>query len=155
MCGALRVRRQGAGELGNVVHQWFLAFIPRWIWRSKPMIHRGGKFYAELHGMPFSEATSSTAISFMGDCILAGGIPGLIIGAGLLGLVLSWVGVRFVPPGPMSVGMVLFYHALVLRLVQVEMEIPSTGIGTCMGLAAATIIYVAVCVRPRQASALR
>ena len=76
--------------------QWWMLpiypFIPRFLWRSKPTLDEGGRFTLALReefGDP-AKAGSSTAITYPGDLYLRFGLPGILVGMFVLGVVAQW-----------------------------------------------------------------
>jgi hypothetical protein len=67
-------------------------FIPRFLWPSKPILNEGGRFTLALRG-DFGDAAkagSSTAITYPGDLYLRFGLPGILVGMFVLGVVAQW-----------------------------------------------------------------
>lgn len=62
---------------------FYYPFIPRFIWPSKPVLDKGLRFSAATG----SVATSSMAITYPGDLYAFGGLPGILVGMFLLGVV--------------------------------------------------------------------
>jgi hypothetical protein len=66
----------------------FYPFVPRFIWPTKPIQDIGGRFTRLLGGLD----TTCTSITIPGDLyLLHGGIPGLVLGMFLVGLVCQWL----------------------------------------------------------------
>jgi hypothetical protein len=66
----------------------FYPFVPRFIWPGKPVQNIGGRFTRILGG----EETSATSPTIPGDLyILHGGIPAVLVGMFLVGLVVQWL----------------------------------------------------------------
>jgi hypothetical protein len=68
-------------------------FIPRFLWPSKPILDEGGRFTLALResfGDP-AKAGSSTAITYPGDLYLRFGLPGVLLGMFVLGVVAQWL----------------------------------------------------------------
>jgi hypothetical protein len=68
-------------------------FIPRFLWRSKPILDEGARFTLALRG-DFGDpanAGSSTAITYPGDLYLRFGLPGILFGMFALGVVAQWL----------------------------------------------------------------
>ncbi len=61
----------------------YYPFIPRFIWPSKPVLDKGLRFSVATG----SVATSSMAITYPGDLYTLFGLPGIVLGMFLLGLV--------------------------------------------------------------------
>jgi hypothetical protein len=66
----------------------FYPFVPRFIWRNKPIQNIGGRFTRLLGG----QETTCTSPTIPGDLyLLHGGIPGMLAGMFLVGLVCQWL----------------------------------------------------------------
>ena len=61
----------------------FYPFIPRFVWHSKPILDKGGRFSVATG----STSTSSRAITYPGDLYADFGLPGIVLGMLLLGIV--------------------------------------------------------------------
>jgi hypothetical protein len=75
-------------------------FIPRFLWPSKPILDEGGRFTLALRerfGDP-AKAGSSTAITYPGDLYLRFGLPGILLGMFVLGVVAQWFTNRVAGP---------------------------------------------------------
>jgi hypothetical protein len=77
------------------VHWWMLPiypFVPRFIWRSKPILDEGGWFTAALRGNSGTAGTvgTSTAVTYLGDLYIQFGLLGIPAGMFLLGFVAQW-----------------------------------------------------------------
>jgi hypothetical protein len=68
-------------------------FIPRFLWPSKPILDEGGRFTLALRESfaDTAKAGSSTAITYPGDLYLRFGLPGVLLGMFVLGLVAQWL----------------------------------------------------------------
>lgn len=67
-------------------HWWmvpYYPFIPRFIWHSKPILDKGRRFSVATG----STSTSSMAITYPGDLYATYGLPGIVLGMFLLGIV--------------------------------------------------------------------
>jgi hypothetical protein len=60
----------------------FYPFVPRFIWRSKPILDKGLRF-SEVLG--YGDETS-TSVTYPGDLYLSLGMPGIVVGMFMLGL---------------------------------------------------------------------
>jgi hypothetical protein len=67
-------------------------FIPRFLWRSKPILNEGGRFTVALRGgsEDVLSAGSGTAVTYPGDLYLRFGLPGILVGMFVLGVVAQW-----------------------------------------------------------------
>lgn len=61
----------------------FYPFVPRFIWKSKPILDKGSRF-SEVLG---SGNNTSTAVTYPGDLYLSMGVPGMVVGMFVLGIV--------------------------------------------------------------------
>lgn len=83
--------------LGN--ERWwmlpFYPFVPRVIWRSKPVLVEGGRFSAALGygglGSTWQTVGTSTAPTYLGDLDARAGLAGIAVGMLFLGLVAQWL----------------------------------------------------------------
>lgn len=83
------VRRSGL-QLGATMGNLYYAFIPRIVWRGKPTVSRGAWFTTYLRMAPREEeATTSTGMTIVGEWYWNFGLPGVIVGMFLTGLLLS------------------------------------------------------------------
>lgn len=115
--------REGASEIHGDERLWmipFYPFIPRSVWPSKPILDDGARF-SEVLG--FGRETS-TAVTYPADCYIYAGIPGLLIGMFVLGLLAQ----RFTNAvnGPTSKYQVLKYSVLTLTCFTLETSVFST-----------------------------
>lgn len=71
--------------------QWWMIpyypFVPRFIWRTKPVLNEGARFSVALG---YGDRTS-TATTYPGDLYADYGLPGILIGMLLLGAVSQWI----------------------------------------------------------------
>ena len=71
--------------------RWWMApyypFIPRFIWHSKPVLNKGARFSVATGSTP----TSSRAITYPGDLYATYGLPGVLVGMFLLGIMSQWL----------------------------------------------------------------
>ncbi|MGD0920772.1 MAG: hypothetical protein ABSA70_03290 [Terriglobia bacterium] len=75
-----------AQRLEGTEHLWMIPyypFIPRFLWPTKPVLDKGRRFSVVLK----SGGQTSTAITYPGDLYLQFGLPGILIGMFLLGVV--------------------------------------------------------------------
>jgi hypothetical protein len=61
----------------------FYAFVPRFLWKSKPSLNQGETMSILLSG----RVTASFALTFVGDAYRKGGFPGVLVGMFFWGLV--------------------------------------------------------------------
>jgi hypothetical protein len=78
--------RSEASELQGDERLWmipFYPFVPRFIWKSKPILDKGARF-SDVLG--YGNDTS-TAVTYPGDLYLSFGVPGIVVGMLLLGVI--------------------------------------------------------------------
>ncbi|HUI40762.1 MAG TPA: hypothetical protein VL523_02220 [Terriglobia bacterium] len=73
----------------------FYPFVPRFIWTSKPILDKGRRFSLALG----DGDQTATAITYPGDLYFEYGLPGLLAGMLLFGMVTDWLTNRFSVPG--------------------------------------------------------
>lgn len=61
----------------------YYPFVPRFLWRSKPILDKGRRFSVATG----STSVSSLAITYPGDLYASGGLPAILLGMFLLGIV--------------------------------------------------------------------
>jgi hypothetical protein len=84
-----------AGIVKGNVQWWMLPiypFVPRFLWPSKPILQEGGWFTVALRGGSGDAATigTSIAVTYPGDLCLRFGLPGMLVGMFVLGVVAQW-----------------------------------------------------------------
>jgi hypothetical protein len=94
----------------------FYPFVPRFIWKSKPILDKGLRF-SEVLG--FGRDTS-TAVTYPGDLYLSLGVPGVVVGMFLLGMVTQRV--TNVVTCSFSKRDLFFYAALFLVCTNIEVD---------------------------------
>jgi hypothetical protein len=90
--------RSRAALLKGEERWWMLPvypFVPRFLWPSKPILDKGRRFSASLG----RGDETSTAITYPGDLFFEYGLPGLLVGMALFGVVAQWLTSRFSVPG--------------------------------------------------------
>lgn len=65
----------------------YYAFVPRFMWRSKPVLNEGARFSVALG---YGDHTS-TAVTYPGDLYASYGLPGILVGMFLLGIAGQWL----------------------------------------------------------------
>ncbi|HEV2493917.1 MAG TPA: O-antigen polymerase [Terriglobia bacterium] len=65
----------------------FYPFVPRFIWRDKPILNRGQKLSILLG----AGSGTSTTLTYTGDLYMDFGLPGLLVGMCALGLFSQWI----------------------------------------------------------------
>ncbi|HEY6291294.1 MAG TPA: hypothetical protein VI455_06985 [Terriglobia bacterium] len=73
----------------------FYPFVPRFLWPTKPILDKGRRFSMALG---YGDQTS-TAMTYPGDLYFEYGVPGLLAGMFLFGLVAQWLTNRLSLPG--------------------------------------------------------
>ena len=89
----------------------FYPFIPRFLWSSKPILDKGRRFSVAL-GLGDQTATTLT---YPGDLCFEFGVPGLLLGMFLFGLVAQWLTNRLSVAG--SKRHLFIYTGLLITLV--------------------------------------
>lgn len=109
-------------------------FIPRFLWKSKPVLDKGARFSVAL-GSP---STTSTAITPIGDLYAIGGMPGIVIG-----MIIYGIGVQLfmnVVAGEMSEKGIFFFIVMSPILGSQESDVvPMIG-----GIIQLSILYLIV-----------
>jgi hypothetical protein len=117
----------------------FYPFVPRFIWKSKPILDKGLRF-SEVLG--YGNETS-TSVTYPGDLYLALGVPGIVIGMFMLGLLARRV--TNVVTCSFSRRGLFFYAALFLACTNIENDAFSFWAGFIRALvtisAIAWVIY--------------
>lgn len=91
-------------------------FVPRFIWKSKPILDKGRRFSEVLgHGN-----STSTAVTYPGDLYLSLGVPGVMVGMFLLGIVAQRV-TNIVRYGFRKKDL-FFYAAIFLACTNIEID---------------------------------
>ena len=82
--------RESGFLLGRDLDYVPAAFIPRLLWRDKPLVNRGAQFTADLGWAADADsATSSTGMTSAGELYRNFGWPGVLIGMYVLGAAMS------------------------------------------------------------------
>lgn len=102
----------------------FYPFVPRFIWRSKPVLIEGGRFSVALgYGKPGSTAWTvgtSTGVTYPGDLYARGGLLAIITGMFLLGVVAQWLTSGVV--GVLNRRRLFIYAAIFLTATGMEID---------------------------------
>lgn len=104
--------------LGN--ERWWMLpldpFIPRLVWHSKPILNEGARFSAALG---YGDRTS-TAVTYLGDLYLRGGLAGIVLGMFALGIVAQWL--TDTVTGPVDRRRLFIYAAIFLTFTDMEAD---------------------------------
>lgn len=118
----------------------FYPFVPRFIWKSKPVLDKGARF-SEVLG--YGDQTS-TSVTYPADLYLSLGVPGIVIGMFLLGMLARRV--TNVVAHSFSRRDLFFYAALFLACTNIENDAFSFWAGLIRALvtisAIAWIVYL-------------
>ena len=72
----------------------YYPFLPRFVWRTKPILNKGQRF-TELLGASGASLRGYTAVTAPGDLYVLFGIPGVLGGMLLMGAAGEWLTARF------------------------------------------------------------
>jgi hypothetical protein len=102
----------------------FYPFIPRAIWKNKPVLDKGHRFSAAL-GIPI---TSSTTLTLPGDMFVLGGLAGVAFGMFVYGIAtqvfMNCLGER------LSEKAVFFFVAMLAVVTNLELDVTMMVAGT-------------------------
>lgn len=98
-----------------------LILVPRFLWPSKPLGNKGYWFAVNVWGQD-PRVHNSVAITFPGDLHLQFGLPSLLLGMFLVGVLCRWLYERYVRPRS-DYGL-FFYLFLFLPLFRPEGDVP-------------------------------
>ncbi len=98
----------------------FYPFVPRFLWRSKPILIEGGLFSVALGIGASGTMISSTAVTYPGDCYARGGLAGILFGMFVLGIVAQWLTNTIV--GPIDRRRLFVYAAIFLTFIDMEID---------------------------------
>lgn len=110
----------------SLVQGPLVALVPRALWPSKPIISTGRDFSQDYYELP-SSLYSANAITVPGDLIRHGGLPPLMIGLAILGIVLRLFD-RALSPARDPRHLVV-YVPLFLHLIKLESDVTVFTIG--------------------------
>jgi hypothetical protein len=108
-----------SSQLQGKERWWMVAyypFIPRFLWPSKPILDKGRRFSAAAG----STTTSSMAITYPGDLYADFGLPGIVLGMFLLGLVAQ--GLANTLTGTLDKGRLFVYAAMFMPVSHLETD---------------------------------
>jgi hypothetical protein len=94
----------------------YYPFIPRFIWHSKPILDKGRRFSIATG----STSSSSLAITYPGDLYADYGLPGVVLGMFLLGVVSQ--GLTNTVTGPLDKRRLFVYAAMFLTVTDIEID---------------------------------
>lgn len=108
----LRPYEEGYGLDNNIYKDSVTFFIPRFIWRDKPVASEPHK-YGELY---FDYSENAFAVTPMGDLIRNYGLPGVFLGMVLLGIVIRFLYEVLYVMGQNSIYKKTLYFMIVLGI---------------------------------------
>jgi hypothetical protein len=94
----------------------YYPFIPRFIWPSKPILDKGRRFSLAVG----STGTSSMGITYPGDLYALYGLPGIVLGMFLLGIVAQ--GLTNTITGTLGKRHLFVYAAMFMTVSHLEMD---------------------------------
>lgn len=117
---------RAVGLEGNILTQWSVAFVPRFLWPDKPEVGNYGLLFANVY---FGKTTTAEGMTAMGDLWRNFGIIGVILGMGLLGVLLRsvYTGCITLHQHPSPAWLILYY-ALIGSLADYEGRYLELGI---------------------------
>ncbi|MFQ5663088.1 MAG: hypothetical protein ACE5HL_04590 [Terriglobia bacterium] len=104
-----------------------LVFVPRFLWASKPLADKGYWFAVNVWGQD-PHVYSSVAVTYPGDLHLQFGLPSLLGGMFLTGVLFRWLYERYARPR--SDYSLFFYVFLFYNLMQHETDVAFKLAGT-------------------------
>lgn len=96
----------------------FYPFIPRVLWKDKPVLDKGKRLSVAL-GMP---PTTSTAVTPIGDLFMLGGTPGVIAGMFVYGLALQ-IFMNIVGKGEITERGLFFFLSVLPVIINIENDV--------------------------------
>jgi len=129
-------------QRGRTLGLFFVAFVPRLLWPSKPEITLG-QWITDTYGSG-PQISSYTGPTFIGDLYLNFGVASVVIGMLLIGALLRLFQTRFLGPHPTAVGIL----AVIIVIAQFHIkQIGSAAnvmASTVFALAPLFLVYIAV-----------
>ena len=116
-------------QYGKTIAVWLVAPIPREIWNSKPLISPGPIIGTQIYG----NKRSGVPPGFIGEMYWNFQVPGVLIGAVLLGWLMRWAHVRFRPENNRDIHDIVVY-------VYGPMQLGYLAIGTSVGYGLITTV---------------
>ena len=124
----------------------YYPFVPRFIWHSKPILDKGKRFSVAIGSI----SRSSMAITYPGDLYATYGLPGIVLGMLLLGVVSQLLTNTIT--GPLDKRRLFIYVAMFLGVT--DMEIDSFGFWTSLIKSLAILTAIALVIYgPRRRAA--
>jgi hypothetical protein len=147
--------REHGFKYGETMANLTYAFIPRLIWPDKPIVTRGSWFTAYLGGSGSEEESkTSTGIYSAGELYWNFGIPGVIAGMFLMGVIFSYIA-SVVGDGPQQrvIPMIIFIN-VIARIVEQAAASEVFVLLIYLGLVAAVYSYFESSIEARRRSKL-
>ncbi len=121
----------------------YYPFIPRIVWKSKPVLNKGARFSVAVG----STRTSSMAITYPGDLYAVYGLPGILAGMFLLGVVSQWLANTIT--GTLDKRHLFVYAAIFLSFSHLETDAFSYWTGLIKSFVILSVIALVI-YRPRR-----
>jgi len=131
----------GTDSLQGEERWWMIPyypFIPRFIWQSKPILNEGARFSVALG---YGDHTS-TAVTYPGDLYAKYGLPGILAGMFLLGVVSQWLTNTIT--GTLDKRHLFVYTAIFLIFTDMEIDAFSYWASLIKGLVMLSVIALIV-----------
>lgn len=127
------------------------SFIPRFIWKNKPVMNKGARLTVALGG----RETSSSAVTPIGDLYVTYGISGVAVGMFIYGiglqLYMNWIASRVI-----SERTLFIYLAMLMTLINLESDVAGLIAGVVdFGILALFLSYVIYGPREAQCTLLK
>jgi len=116
----------------------YYPFVPRFIWNSKPILNKGARFSVALG---YGDHTSM-AVTYPGDLYAKYGLPGLLAGMFLLGVVSQWLANTIT--GTLDKRRLFVYVAIFLNITDMEIDSFSFWAGLIKGLVMLSVIALVI-----------
>ena len=116
----------------------FYPFIPRFLWPSKPILNKGQRFSILLG----AGDRTSTAITYPGDLWLNYGLPGILVGMFLFGMLGQWLTNSV--SGPLEKHTLFIYAAVFSSATNMEIDVFGFWSGLIKSLAILGVLSWAV-----------
>jgi len=141
---ALKFRHESIAIGHDPLKKIAAGFIPRWLWRGKPIISSGGwfhRFIADYMGLQVGGSGASMALTATGELFWAYGWVGFVLGMLGYGLVIGWINQSFFKKdlrNPFGLALVLVAMMYCLKALEGGFSLPISLILILSMLAYAT-----------------